>query len=303
MTSNREKTPFRFKVNQPTNWFHKADAKSNQNCLYCSRPLHDGTLKSNKEHLIGRNFVPTGCLDDGKAFNFIFKACIDCNTEKAQLEGHVSSVTLFNSDARSDNTIDALARRKAENDFHPTQKGVRVKDAQLEHKVEMSGEILKTQFNLISPPQLTKKYVQLLAFRHIQGFFSLITSHNPLTSEGIKLLPTNHWWFGDGYMKSDWGNRKIAEMTRRVHDWEPLLSVDTANGFFKAIIRCSPKENGPWFWALEWNKSYRVFGGIFDSKNLPEEFNNLPEPSWTYLTANQRIFQETELNPHEDFLF
>ena len=38
----------------------------------------------------------------GMAFNFIFRACRECNACKAHAERHVSSVTLFNSPGRQD---------------------------------------------------------------------------------------------------------------------------------------------------------------------------------------------------------
>ena len=45
--------------------------------------------------MIGRNFVPSGTMD-GDAFQFLFRACQECNSRKADAERHVSSVTARN---------------------------------------------------------------------------------------------------------------------------------------------------------------------------------------------------------------
>ena len=295
--------PFRFKSSQPVSWFHKVVERSNQYCLYCHRPIIEGNFLSNKEHLIGRSFVPDGSLDNGRAFNFIFRACVECNNEKAEAERHISSVSLITSPGRADENVNALANRKAASDFHPIQQGKLVKDASIERSIEMTREELSVKFGLIGPPQLTPSYVRLLAFRHIQGFFSLITSKDPTTAGGTRLLGEEHWWFGGSYPHSDWGNARIKEMAQRVEAWETPLNIVTANEFFKAVIRCSPRPNGPWFWALEWNKSWRLFGGIFDTQNHPDEFESIPSPERIQLSSGITMYREVKLEEHEDKLF
>lgn len=295
--------PFRFKDNQPITWFHKNKAQSNQYCLYCHRQVSVENIASDKEHLIGRSFVPDGSLDEGRAFNFIFRACTECNKEKAEAERHISSVTLFTSPSRIDEKINALANRKAERDFHPIQQGKLVKDAFLEISVGIDNGPISAEYGLIGPPQLDQSYVRLLAFRHIQGFFSLITSTDPRTPEGTTLLPIEHWWFGGSYPHSDWGNVCIQEITKRIETWDVPLKITTADGFFKIIIRSAPHAGGPWFWALEWNKNLRLFGGIFDIKNPPVEFKNLPIPEKIYLKPDLIGYREIPLEDYEDKLF
>jgi hypothetical protein len=299
---NQINKPFRFKENQPVTWFHRVETRSNQYCLYCHRPVCTGDVVSNKEHLIGRSFIPDGSLSDG-AFNFIFRACVECNTEKAELERHISSVSLFTSLGRVDENLSALAKRKASTDFHPIQKGKLVKDASTEQSIELARGNLRINFGLVGPPQLDPSYVKLLAFRHIQGFFSLITSEDPTVAEGTRLLMEDHWWFGGSYPHSDWGNVRIKEMAQRVKTWETPLNIETANGFFKIVIRCAPSTNGPWFWALEWNKSWRVFGGIFDIHNFPTEFSNLPIPERMQVAQGRTIYKNVRIEDYEDNLF
>lgn len=296
--------PFNFKENHPViTWFHRSYALSNQKCLYCHRPVYTNDVTSNKEHLIGRSFVPDGSLDEGREFNFIFRACVECNSEKAEAEGHISSVSLYTSHGRVDESVNALANRKAAKAFHPVQKGKFVKDAFIEKSVTIDSEILNAEFSLVGPPQLEPSLVQLLAFRHIQGFYSLVNSDNPRSPEGTQLLAKEHFWFGGYYSHKDWGNVRIKEMAKRVEAWETPLNIEMANGFFKAVIRRAPDPNGPWFWALEWNKSYRVFGGIFETQNDPAEFQNLPSPQRMSLGANKTIFRQIPLEDAEDTLF
>ena len=64
---------YKYKNNQPTVWFHKDKAKSNQNCLYCGTYIGVGAaVESNREHLIARSFVPKGYYSPTD-FNFIVR--------------------------------------------------------------------------------------------------------------------------------------------------------------------------------------------------------------------------------------
>ena len=179
---------FRFRENQPVTWYRKSKAQSNQHCLYCSAFVGVGSeVGSNKEHLIGREFVPKGAFDGGQKFNFIFRACEHCNGKKADFERHVSSVTLFRSPARADDEqIDARAAHKAAHDYHPDKKGVRVQDAGGQHDVQLGPNFT---FGLVSPPQLKGEYVKQLALHHVQGLFSLLTSADPRDPQSTRLLP------------------------------------------------------------------------------------------------------------------
>ncbi len=68
---------------ETVSWFNRNPAQSNQYCLYCGVLVGTGaTVLSDKEHFIGRNFVPTGALGSG-SFNFIFRSCRECNGRKA----------------------------------------------------------------------------------------------------------------------------------------------------------------------------------------------------------------------------
>jgi hypothetical protein len=293
---------YKLKSNQPVVWFHRDIRKSNRFCLYCGQDFYDATnnRESNKEHLIGREFVPKRSLDNGQDFNLIFRACKECNARKSELERHISSITLVNSSACQDDAL-ALdsAERKANKDYHPDKKGVLIKDSHEKHSI--SGQLMgmNISFGLTSPPQLKRKYAEELAFRHIQGIFSMITSSNPTQQENTRWLTANHFDVFGIYKESDWGNPQLQEIISRTSDWSCYANINTANGFFKVIMKRDNKKNSGWVWAIEWNKSYRVIGAI----GTPDIFNNLPELDWRRVSPTERVRTDTPLNDTQDFLF
>jgi hypothetical protein len=286
------------RTGEVVSWFHKDPARSNQHCLYCAAPVGAApdTVPSDKEHLIGRNLVPTGTLASG--FNFHFRACRECNARKGDAERHVSSVTLFNSPARlQDARVDAIAARKGEKDFHPARKGVRVQDAS--HKIELHGSMGSLSFSadMVAPPQLDDDAVRLLAFNQIQGFFTLCTTEDYLNPETYLLLEPKHWHFFGSYGHGDWGNPQLRDVADRVREWPVRARIHTASGYFRGCLRRSPDEKGPWHWGLEWNKSLRVFGAIANPSD--PLFKNLPELSWARLSEKVRM--RVEVQEPEDF--
>lgn len=259
-------------------------------------------VATDKEHLIGKNFVPPHCFDGGQKFNFLFRACRCCNTDKSKLEGHVSSVTLINTPARSsDPAVDARALEKAQGEFHPDTK----------RRIAKSGEQFQIgsepiSFGFASPPQLNRQYANRLALRHVQGLYSLFTSSDPLVASGIRLLPPDHCWILGCFTHRDWGNPQLLELIRRTGDWQCYPTVNTADSFFKAILKREAVDQR-WFWALEWNKSIRVCGTIAPPGDLPRLFADLPQLEWRNVLANAsnvtRIREEVPLPQIEDRLF
>ena len=302
---------FRHQENQPIVWFHRKPEKSNQYCLYCGSFVGKmAECDSNKEHLIGREFVPSGTLNEGTAFNFIFRACTRCNTEKSNIERHISTITLLNSPARRDSICcNALAQRKASKDYHPEKKGTLVKDSSDEHKINFKsgGNInINLSFNLVSPPQPSEENLKILAFRHIQGIFSLITTTDALDPQKTCLLSGEYFFFFGAFHKNDWGNPQITEAIKRSKSFPCYANIDTAEGFFKVIMRRDNRKFGEWFWALEWNKSYRVFGGIYNQGKIPKAFCDLPSLKWHSHNENNNVLrfrEEVPLQEDSDDLF
>jgi hypothetical protein len=297
--------PYRFRAGQPVVWFHQKAARSNQHCLYCGALVGTGArVASEKEHLIGRQFVPSGYLDGG-AFNFIFRACVGCNQEKGKAERHLSTITLFSSPARlTSPPIAALAQRKAAKDFHPDRKGTLVEDSHEHATVRSRFGPMRATFELTAPPQPNTEAVQILACRHIQGLFSLVTSRDPTKAESSRLLPAQRVYFFGSYLHTDFGNPQLREVAARVSRWEGLLHVTTARGYFKAVLRRPPAGGGGWFWALEWNRCLRVVGGIAKSESELAFFQDLPALGWLALPDGVgRMREEIPLQEGPDLLF
>ena len=286
------------KTGETISWHTPSLIGSNACCLYCGVLFSSpNPPESDKEHLIARNFVPSGTMG-GDAFNFIFRACRPCNAEKAIAERHVSSVTLFNSPGRlEDNNVNEIAIRKGGGDFHPKKKGVLIKDSHEQFSISSSFGSALIKIGMIGPPQLDATYVYKLAFKHIQGFFSLICSKDYLDPKKILLLPQKQFIALKPFSEDDWGNPRAVAITERVRYWDCLANIVSAQGYFKAILRRSENE---WFWALEWNKYLRIFGGI--SGNRINVFDNLPDEGW-FPSNSGRMRKNVPINLENDFLF
>jgi hypothetical protein len=295
----------RRKGTEAITWFHKNPALSNQYCLYCARLVGAGSqLFSDKEHLIARRMVPPDGFSDPAAFNFLFRACRNCNKEKADLEDHISAVTLLTSPGRADEAVDAAARRKAANSFDPRQKGKPIGEVRNTTTVKMGGIFT---FELVSAAQLDRDKVRLLALRHIQGLFALTTSEDPRASETSKVLPPRHFGFLGHYPHRDWGNPQLLEVVRRAGSLPQIAAITTANGYFRCVLRREDPIGSPWFWALEWNKSVRLAGWIGDPQAPPPIFADLPDAGGL-VTRHEgggftRFRRETPLGDEADLLF
>ncbi|QTC88410.1 hypothetical protein [Brevundimonas pondensis] len=280
-------------------WFHRKPEHSNQHCLYCGEFVGVGSVvESDKEHLINRRIAAPGLMADPKAFNFIFRACKRCNREKAEIEDHISAVTLLTSPGREDPLIDAVACAKAAASFD-RRRGQPVGQVRHEFKVAMGP----FTFGMIAGAQVEPDAIRLLAFRHVQGIFSLCTSLDPRRSETTRLLSGDRFGFFSAYSYRDWGNPKLLEIARRAHGYVRLAEFTTADGFFRAALRPGP-EGDPWFWALEWNQNYRIVGWIGDPFTPPAPFQDLPPLTWHRISPTDRIREEAPLPENaEDLLF
>jgi hypothetical protein len=262
----------------------------------------DESVPSDKEHLIGRAFGPDGAFDGGQEFNFIFRACLKCNGYKAALERHLSSVTVFNSPARLTNeSVNASAIRKASNDFHPAD-GRTIEKSHHELTFAGGGPGFTMKFGLVAPPQADSQYVHELAFMHIQGFFSLVTTKDPRQTGTTRLLPPDQFQLYGVYNHGDWGNLHLAEITHRISNWKQLALVNTARGFFRAVLLRQGIRGSDWFWALEWNQSLRIVGAITDNKE-PLLFKDLPALKYRKINDTTRMRTDTPLDPLQDTLF
>ncbi len=277
-------------------WFNLRDEHSNTACLYCGRTITTPSgLPFNKEHLIARNFVPGTMGED--AFQFLFRACVPCNSRKADIERHVSSVTLLNGPGRlTDPKAARAALNKAVHDFHPTRPGVAMGQAHEAHTIDVPGAGSSMTLGFVAPVNALPDLVSELALRHVQGLFSLLTTKNYLAQ--VSLLPPSQVWVLRGFTRSDWGHPWLAEVAGRVSDWECRANVVSGSGYFKAMFRRHPTLG--WFWALEWNKELRVVGAI--SHDRPTLFDNLPDEGW-FEVAGERLREEVPYDEAQDRLF
>lgn len=288
-------------------WFKKSLPISNQICLYCGVPVGAGSIvESNEEHMVGRNFVPKGTMEN--AFNFSFRACKECNHDKSRLEDHVSGFTLLNTPSVETNEkARKAAERKALNSIHP-QKRIRMGDAHERQEIEFSFGSATFKFGLIGQSRPAEDYIPQLAYYHIQALFSLVTTvENPATA-AIRILPPDQFRFFDYYLHSDWGNPQLNEFARRAAEVPCLATISTGADHFRACLRrCADKG---WLWALEWNKSIRIIGAICQPDEPCHWFEDMPALDWKILPDGSRIRRENtepdlgsilfpeELEPH-----
>ncbi|MES2298677.1 MAG: hypothetical protein V4582_16655 [Pseudomonadota bacterium] len=235
---------------------------------------------------------------DGHPFNFIFRTCRPCNARKAAAERHVSSVTLFNSPGRlEDAHVNEVALRKARGDYHPNRKGILVQDGHENLSIRGSFGQMSINFDMVAPPQLNRNMVGEIAFSHIQGLFTLISTEDFRDASKMRLLPQEQFIWYDCYTHGDWGNPHAVEIADRVRDWECLANIVSAKGYFRATLRCSDEG---WFWALEWNRQLRLVGGISTSRM--KVFEGLPNEGWL-ATPHGRMRKQVPHEPESDQLF
>ena len=86
-----------------------------------------------------------------------------------------------------------------------------------------------------------------------------------------------------------------------VLDWELALYGETADGFFKVIIKKEPQSTC-WPWALEWNKNYRIIG-LFGNKECIESFDSLLCEPNVKRVGNFTYRRQIPLSENEDILF
>jgi hypothetical protein len=144
----------------------------------------------------------------------------------------------------------------------------------------------------------------LLACNHVQAAFALITSEDPRVASKTTLLTAKNWKFFGWFPFRDWGNPQLVEIASRVSAWPLLAHVHTAGGYFKFLARRHSVPGSEWFWALEWNKAFRVFGAIYADSEDPPLFSKLPALDWhPFADGRSRYRKEVPLSEADDILF
>ena len=233
--------------NQPTRL-------DNRRCAYCFAEFLPPN-KPQKEHVIGRNFVPRGALE--KFWNLHLNACNTCNQAKSRLENDISAITMVSTQANwpeRDEKLALQAKRKGKAISLRTGKPVFDSCENLEIKGKLGAASIA--FSLRAQPQLDEERIFELAYYQICAFHFFLT-YNHISREGYR-------WIGkfmsvQALMRSDWGNPVAAAFASLVADWPYRLHANTAEGYLRVLIKKHPEE-AVWSWALQWNKNWRVFG-------------------------------------------
>ena len=161
---------------------------------------------------------------------------------------------------------------------------------------------MSMQVGFRSPPQVSPKYVRLLATCHVQALFALLTTEDHLDPLRSRILPAGQVSCFAHYAVRDWGNPQLLEIASRVKSWPCHANVSVAEGYFRAVLR--RPEGEAWFWALEWNKFLRVVGTIAHEDSKLNLFPRLPPLGWMMLPDESgRIRTDVPLPRGEDPLF
>ena len=251
---------------------NKVRRLKNVSCPYCGATLTAAT--ADKEHVIGRGFVPKGKLDG--SWNLIVNSCRACNGYKANLEDDISAITMqpdgFGSFGHDDENGMSEAVHKAGKSYSRRTKKL-VKDSHEHLKVEGKiGRAPTYSVGLSAPPQIDADRIFQLAQMHVTGFFYLITYHEE-ERRGF-------WWEGGFHpighaFRSDWGNPLMRSFADKVIRWHPRVKANGADGFFRLSMRRHPHA-ACWSWALEWNRALRVIGICGDFQTAQTVRNTLP---------------------------
>lgn len=280
--------------NQPTRL-------NNVKCAYCNIEFARH-IKPQKEHVIGLNFVPKGAHH--QQWNLHVNACHTCNQDKSRLENDISAITMLPVGSKAwqpDKTHSDEAKRKGKTISNLTGKPV----LQSFESFDVKGKIGSADmtFNVQGPPNFDDQRAFQLAGYQLHGFhFFLTYSKDPEQGGG---------WPGvfspmGLCRRSDWGNPMLQGFSDLTEPWQLRLIANTSRGYFRVSIKKDP-QNDLWSWALEWNKSYRLFGfygdeAAIDQKSLclADAFNAM---DWIQISETQRYRAEVPMDEAADRLF
>lgn len=279
---------------------NRAILLDNITCPYCGVMLNPDN--NTKEHVIGRRFVPKGTLNG--YWNLVVRACALCNNTKSTLENDISAISLagrywFGASDSDDSTLSEAKRKAAASISRKTRKPVMHSQENIDFKVPF-GSAATFTFNLVSPPQVESERLHELARMQMMAFFYFITFDKATKRGGF---------WRDGFYPlteahhADWGNVIHKSFIKAVETWEPRWLGNTADGFFKSIIRRHPSEEC-WSWALEWNKNYRLIGFFGAYAPVEEIISAFDRPKMTHYDTGDnswvRLREEIKLSEEEE---
>ncbi|MBK7662670.1 MAG: hypothetical protein IPJ21_03805 [Sterolibacteriaceae bacterium] len=256
--------------------------------------------------MIGRRFVPVGALNN--QWNLILWACHPCNRKKSDLEDDIAAITLHLHTAGLPQMSDSRAQAESQRRSHKsgsrkTGKPVSQSSAKLSFKAPL-GLNATIEGHFTAPPQLDDARAYELARLQMVGFFYFLTFD--------RTKQVGHYWPGEFYPvhgahRSDWGNPIHVAFTKQIADWDYRLILNTADGYYRALIRRHPTKDS-WAWAVEWNSAYRLVGYFGERATAQGLFDELPPiAARTIVKASDggtlRIRTEQPLAESDDTLF
>lgn len=276
----------------------------NRNCPYCGRLFSDGIVRD-KEHVIGRRFVPRGAIGD--SWNVLLSACRACNGTKAGLEDDISAITMLPDPAGRFASDDPRLRRDAERKAKGSisrRTGRLVADSNETLRFSRALGLGTVTASFVAPPQLDEGRAFQLAQWQLQAFFFFLTFNQQTTRGGF--------WMGGFYPlaiahRGDWGNPRLRWFQEATAGWDARLCAVAADGFFKCWIRRRDDDTHLWAWAIEWNKNYRIVGYFGEREPLTPISATIPslgmESIHEWEDGYLRIRTERPLPAHDDHLF
>lgn len=285
----------------------KALTLRNCTCPYCDVDL--ASLRRDEkdyDHVIGRRFVPKGSLS-GK-WNLKVRACKQCQGRKSDLENDISAITM-QPDAtgeypRSDAMLTTEAERKASGSIsHRTGRPVGSSSETQTLRIPF-GSAGAATFELIGGPQVDPERMFALARLQVAAFWYLLT-YRGQAKRGVFVLP--YIYPVHEATRHDWGNPVQRSFANAITEWRPILFVDTAAGYYKAVMRRHPGA-ACWAWGLEWNVSRRIIGFLGDQEPARAVVAELERPEARMLPRQPdgsvvRIALQQPLAAENDSLF
>jgi len=277
---------------------NRAVVLDNVTCPYCGDLLSEST--NTKEHVIGRRFVPKGTLN--QSWNLIVRACRRCNSEKSILENDISAITLagkhwFRPNNAGTGEIEEAKRKSKNSTSGKTGRPVARSQEEVSFEIPFGpGAVFK--FNMVAPPQIDQERILALARMQMAAFFYFITYSHATKRGGF--WPQGFYLVSEAH-HGDWGNSLHRAFMNAVVTWEPRWVGNTAEGYFKSIIRRHPNAEC-WAWALEWNGNYRVVGFFGDrgvAQGLVDGFD-VPQMSSSITTDGNPIYSRSDVKLSED---
>ncbi len=280
---------------------NRAHHLNNINCVYCGNLLMDS--ESNKEHVVGRRFVPKGCLDG--EWNLIANACLKCNGHKSNLEDDISAITMqpdaFGKYSNDDDVLQKEAKRKGRKSLSQIT-GKPVIRSQSSINIDFKSPDFTMEFGFVAPPQVLPIRVYQLACYHVTGFFFMQTYNKETRAGGFPLGVFIPLIEAD---KADWGNDVMKWFMRETENWDTRLYAITAKEYFK--ISFKKNSNGLLAWAIEWNQKKRCIGFWGQEIDIKKTIKTKPILERQCINGDTKngLFVRTEkaLNPIEDNLF